>query len=178
MSEKPCKECGTAPRIPRNSRCRECQKVYLKAWYAANREKQKAFKQQYYTKNKESIGRKSRDDTRRIRKEVIDAYGGKCVCCGEHRIEFLAIDHIHGNGKAEKIANKVRGSQFYRWLKKRGFPQEDYRLLCHNCNQSIGYYGYCPHERRKIDAGVSPVQELIRSIDGRVLPPVREGSPR
>ena len=30
-----------------------------------------------------------------------------------------------------------------------GFPKDKYRLLCHNCNQSMGWYGYCPHQKEK-----------------------------
>jgi hypothetical protein len=31
---------------------------------------------------------------------------------------------------------------------KENFPPE-YRVLCHNCNQSHGWYGYCPHEKER-----------------------------
>jgi hypothetical protein len=30
--------------------------------------------------------------------EMLSAYGGKCVCCGESEYKFLAIDHINGGG--------------------------------------------------------------------------------
>jgi formylmethanofuran dehydrogenase subunit E len=33
---------------------------------------------------------------------VINAYGGKCNCCGEDKYEFLAIDHVNGGGKKER----------------------------------------------------------------------------
>jgi hypothetical protein len=32
----------------------------------------------------------------------------------------------------------------YAYLIRNNFP-EGYRVLCHNCNQSLGYFGYCPH---------------------------------
>jgi hypothetical protein len=32
-------------------------------------------------------------------------------------------------------------------LKRRGYPQEGYTILCFNCNLSRGFFGYCPHER-------------------------------
>ena len=32
------------------------------------------------------------------------------------------------------------------WLINERFP-EGFRVLCHNCNQAIGYYGECPHAR-------------------------------
>jgi len=67
-----------------------------------------------------------------------------CACCGESNYEFLAIDHINGCGTAMR---KLLGhGNLARWLKSRGFPL-GYRILCHNCNMSIGFYGYCPHQK-------------------------------
>jgi hypothetical protein len=67
-----------------------------------------------------------------------------CSCCGETRLEFLAIDHIDGGGNLHR--KKVGGGgHFYQHLVNEGFPP-GYRVLCHNCNLSLGYYGYCPHQ--------------------------------
>lgn len=79
---------------------------------------------------------------------VLVHYGGnppKCVCCGENHIEFLTIDHIDGGGNKhrKKIGLKC-GVSFNRWLIRNGFPS-GFRVLCMNCNFSIGHYGYCPH---------------------------------
>ena len=79
----------------------------------------------------------------KVRKETIEAYGGKCVCCGENKIEFLAIDHINGGGSQHRKRDS-RATQMSHWLKEQGWP-DGYRILCHNCNLSIGFYGYCPH---------------------------------
>jgi hypothetical protein len=68
-----------------------------------------------------------------------------CACCGEGRLEFLAIDHIDGRGGRERRALKLASStQFYRYLERENFPA-GYRVLCHNCNSALGWYGYCPH---------------------------------
>lgn len=81
----------------------------------------------------------------KIKSEVVNHYGGKCKCCGESRIEFLSIDHIEGDGYEHRRRLKMRGGlAFYLWLKRNGFP-DGYRVLCHNCNSSLGIYGYCPH---------------------------------
>ena len=77
------------------------------------------------------------------KQEIIDAYGGSCVCCGETAVEFLSTDHINGDGKQHR--QKV--SSVYADLKKRGFPQDNYRLLCMNCNFATGQFGYCPHQK-------------------------------
>lgn len=69
-----------------------------------------------------------------------------CACCGETRYEFLALDHINGNGAAHRREIKMKGSgiQFYRWLRVNSYPV-GLRVLCHNCNLSKGFYGECPH---------------------------------
>ena len=78
-----------------------------------------------------------------IRREFLAAYGGKCACCGEGTQEFLSLDHINGDGSQHR---KMTGSLTYLWLRKRGWPKDNYRLLCMNCNFARGRYGYCPHE--------------------------------
>jgi hypothetical protein len=83
----------------------------------------------------------------RLRLEILKHYGGDppvCACCGEDHIEFLSIDHIDGRGNEHRIElNKTGG--FYSWLKVNNSPP-GFRVLCHNCNQSYGHYGYCPHK--------------------------------
>ena len=85
---------------------------------------------------------------RRLRLEVVDGYGGRCACCGEDLVEFLAVDHVAGDG-AEHRREIGKGSTytFLRQIVTDGFP-ERYRLLCHNCNSSLGWYGHCPHTHK------------------------------
>jgi hypothetical protein len=82
-----------------------------------------------------------------IRRAVIKHYSnGKncCDCCGETMYEFLSIDHINGGGNRHKRERSIK--RLSDWLYHHDFP-DGFRVLCHNCNQAIGYYGYCPHER-------------------------------
>jgi hypothetical protein len=83
----------------------------------------------------------------RIKKQIIEAYGGKCVCCGEDHYEFLTIDHINNDGYLERsgVAKNRTGTKMYRWLLKNNCPKDNYQLLCFNCNCSKGNLGYCPH---------------------------------
>lgn len=82
----------------------------------------------------------------------LEHYGGKppkCACCGETRIEFLALDHIEGGGKKHHREIKQHSPIAYRrWLINNNFPIA-MRVLCHNCNMSLGFYGYCPHNKEK-----------------------------
>lgn len=86
---------------------------------------------------------KKRKERRRI---CIEHYGGKCACCGEITDEFLSIDHINGDG--HKHRKQINRASVYYWLIKNDFP-EGFRILCHNCNQAMGIYGYCPHQKMK-----------------------------
>lgn len=72
-----------------------------------------------------------------LRLETIEAYGGRCVCCGEDWPMFLTIDHIDGDGWLEK----GKGWHLYKRLKSQGWPKDKYQLLCFNCNSAKGQ---CP----------------------------------
>lgn len=82
----------------------------------------------------------------RVKLAVIEAYGGRCECCGESGPEFLTIDHINGDGNEHRKAG-LRGWRLYQWLAKRGYPKDAFRLLCLNCNFARGQFGECPHKR-------------------------------
>jgi len=86
---------------------------------------------------------------RKRRNRILDHYGRVCACCGEYHEEFLAIDHIEGGGNIHRKTVGGGGNVFYSWLLRNNFPN-GYRILCHNCNESLGHYGYCPHQRNSI----------------------------
>jgi len=82
---------------------------------------------------------------RRLKAEVLTAYGSVCACCGEANESFLTIDHIHRDGAGERAKLGGWGNHFYRWLKVQGFPQGRYRILCMNCNWATRNGESCPH---------------------------------
>jgi len=86
---------------------------------------------------------------KKIKLETIDAYGGHCSLCGETHWEFLTIDHVNGGGSRHReIVGS--GGTFYRWLKNRGWPKDEYRLLCANCNCSLKRNGWSKKEVPKL----------------------------
>lgn len=94
-----------------------------------------------------------RDRNRRSRLDALRHYSAgvpACKCCGESLLEFLTIDHIGGGGTEHRRELRGRVSSIYLWLKRRGYP-EGYRVLCMNCNFSLGMYGYCPHTPGRSD---------------------------
>lgn len=86
---------------------------------------------------------------RKVKQEVFSAYGGRCQCCGEEELTFLAIDHIDGGGNKhrEEEFKGFGGAHFYRWLRRQGYPP-GYRVLCHNCNWATAW-GTCPHQEKQ-----------------------------
>ena len=108
-----------------------------KLWVSKNKDRVREIKKEWYRKQANGYRKE-------LRIEVIKIYGGKCVCCGENRFEFLAFDHINNDGAKHR---KERGNMnIVEWLRKNHYPK-NIQLLCHNCNLSKGFYGYCPHNK-------------------------------
>jgi hypothetical protein len=84
----------------------------------------------------------NRKDQYKRRRGHIKSYGSCCERCGETRWEFLAVDHVSGGGTLER-SQHGKGDGLLRARKRQGYPS-GYRILCHNCNFSLGKYGYCP----------------------------------
>lgn len=116
------------------------------AWDRNHKERLRIYAQNYNATHKKEVAEYRRRYRLRIKLEVFNHYSNGemcCACCGEKHIEFLSIDHINGGGEEHR---KKKGSYLYMSLKAEGFPT-GYRVLCHNCNQSLGFYGYCPHQK-------------------------------
>lgn len=126
----------------------------LKCAESEKNRKKHEYNAEYKKRNKEKLKLYDKSHARKQREIVLDHYGSVCACCGESRYEFLAIDHINGGGNKHRmelgmmvkngIGTGGGGIHFTRWLIKNDFP-DGYRVLCHNCNSSLGHYGYCPH---------------------------------
>lgn len=88
-------------------------------------------------------GKRSRE---RLRDQMLDAYGGRCACanCPETNSAFLTLDHVERNGGEHR--RRVGRGHVLADLRRQGWPQEGYRLLCWNCNALTRYGDLCPHE--------------------------------
>jgi hypothetical protein len=110
-----------------------CHECYAKSRYWDNPEKI-----QEISRDRQLIARK------RERDSLLAAYGGKCACskCPETNTDFLTLEHVGGGGRAHR---KAMGSHTYADLRRRGYPQDGYTLLCWNCNAGSRFTGVCPH---------------------------------
>jgi hypothetical protein len=83
---------------------------------------------------------------RKLKTQVVQAYGGSCACCGEEGIDFLHIDHVNGGGKEHRRSFAGNPGSFYLRLRQAGFPSDPpLRVLCDNCNYAV-QFGQCPHQ--------------------------------
>jgi hypothetical protein len=131
-------------------------------WQRANKTRRREKDKAWWAANKEYAKVKTKEHRRRLREELLAAYGGCCTCCGEARFEFLAIDHINGDGARERSRNGgLVGERMARWLRANGYPRDRYQLLCHNCNFAKGKDRTCPHvlERRRLDASHTFIED-------------------
>lgn len=80
-----------------------------------------------------------------------------CQCCGETTQEFLVFDHIQGGGNKHRQTIGKRDLVY--WLHKNNFPP-GFRVLCYNCNCSLGFRGYCPHQSSTTTASSEQISRL------------------
>ena len=147
-------------------RCKVCSKKYSKIYYAShkdensekckqwrliNKKKKSSYQKYYYKKNidkwqnrdpevSKSICRKYRQ---KLKEKVINAYGGRCLCCNEDCLDFLTIEHTLHDGKN----HRQRVGSVYRDLKNRHFPKNiGIAVLCWNCQMATRFGDSCPHK--------------------------------
>lgn len=169
INYKKCNKCGVLKSLDsyhkhklmkdfHSNECKICHKINNQKWYSDNTKKCGLQQKEYRIKNHDKVREIEKKSFLRNREKrlfgmrqyiiklkdfVYKMYGDKCDCCGETNREFFAIDHINGGGTEERRKLGTRGILIM--ASKEGFQKEKYRLLCHNCNMSLGFFGYCPH---------------------------------
>ena len=117
-------------------------------WRQKNLPKVRADERARYKKHLDYHRRKNKEYADNLKDKIFLHYGGYvCACCKEIEKAFLQIDHIDGGGNEHRrqISKYPTGRNFYRWLKKNGFP-DGYQVLCANCNWGKRLLGICPHK--------------------------------
>ena len=135
-------------------RCKDCLKAINLSHYhdtlkhdPEHKVKKKEISRKWHLANGDYARDRQRRARLELRRKCLEAYGSICQCCGESRYEFLAIDHINGGGGKHR-REVGGGDKVYRWMAKNNFPA-GFRVLCHNCNMAIAFYGECPHQRAR-----------------------------
>ena len=82
----------------------------------------------------------------RLRRQLIEKYGGACACCGIAGFAFLCLDHVFNDGNVERKYVSRSHTVLYRWLLHQKGINPRYQLLCWNCNMAKYHNGgVCPH---------------------------------
>lgn len=82
----------------------------------------------------------------KLRIEMVQAYGGKCLHCREDDPIVLTLDHINDDPAPEyaDCGKSARGGHaLYDKLRRQGWPKDRFQLLCFNCNMRK------EHQRRR-----------------------------
>ena len=97
--------------------------------------------------NPELARQKDQEYRRKVKQDFINAYGGKCECCGVDIFEFLTCEHLNNSGKVDRQVNRFLGGiKMYLKAKREGYPKDKYTCLCMNCNFAGRYGKKCPHQ--------------------------------
>lgn len=108
------------------------------------REKRRLYRISYLAKSRDKVNKSARKRARKIRKEFLIAYGGKCICCNESQDVFLTLEHKLKDGahdRRHQSTDSILGR-----LKRLGWPKDNYTILCWNCNAAIRFGDKCPHQ--------------------------------
>ena len=144
---------------------RDKAKAYADRWRSQNRYKTQSYTAKYRKKNPDKIKKYAESSKPRqkvtlrrwytsLKHDAIEAYGGRCVCCGESAECFLTIDHAANDGAKHRQEMKANtGCGIYQWLRRHNYPQDGrFQVLCYNCNCSkqhdpIGHRAAHPNAR-------------------------------
>lgn len=118
--------------------------ISKRKWYLRNLEKIQAYMVLYRQKNRNTLIERRNRKRKQARIDALNKYGGSCACCGETQFEFLAFEHRNNDGGKER-ASGLKDYSFILSLLASSI-RDDIEVLCHNCNSSKAYYGYCPHQ--------------------------------
>lgn len=139
-----------------------------KQYYELNKQKILLVKQEYRKRNSEKIRDRyknwrelNHDELSKqkssyrlsIINTTLELLGSICVLCGESNKEFLTIDHLNqdGNEDRKKFHNSIG------WKKRiltGELNKENYRVLCHNCNNSIYIDHPIHHLKNNTESGI------------------------
>ena len=154
------KEYTSRPEIKIN--LKEYDKKYRQD--SENNEKKKKYMMKFRAipENKEKV----KKSWEKIRIKVYSVYSKRlsnsdipcCNCCGETTMEFLAVDHIKGRKHLPENEKKLKSKTLLPFLIKNNYP-EDYQILCHNCNSAKGFYGICPHEKKRKEEAFAMMEQ-------------------
>jgi hypothetical protein len=139
--------------------CKKCSYEVNRVWRNKNKEQFDNTTRNYVNKNREKIRKYQNGWHLNFKKILVDAYGGKCSCCGESEIRFLTLEHKNRGGSAHR--KQVGGGRnVYQDVKRQGYPKDKYEILCFNCNCSQSNGQPCPHKNKRVDVILNAIKKF------------------
>jgi|ERR1017187_1899893 hypothetical protein len=85
----------------------------------------------------------------RARNACLNHYGRVCACCGETDMRFLTLDHVNGDGNAQRKTHTSLNlvQVLVKQVRETGIWPNDLQTLCYNCNMAKRTGPVCPHKR-------------------------------
>ena len=102
-------------------------------------------------------------ENRKLKQEMVDAYGGGCSCCGIIELEFLTVEHIFGDGKEHRALVNGHGASIYRDLKRKRWPKGRHTVMCRNCNCARKYNRPCLHNEKEYNKWLLSLESYVLS---------------
>jgi hypothetical protein len=96
-----------------------------------------------------------------LKMEFLIAYGGRCICCGESKMDLLTVEHVKFKGY--KLIYEQTNT-LIRKLKDLGWPKEGYEIKCYNCNLSTKYGTPCAHDTEKYKKYMNNIENCIGNV--------------
>lgn len=118
----------------RCDQCKAVQSAYMKEYRKGRRSELDAVTRAWKQANPERVRQLNKDSGRRIKLAVFALYGSACQKCGFADDRALQIDHINGTGEHKARSHRRSGLSLYSAILRGDMAQEDFQLLCANCN--------------------------------------------
>ena len=116
-------------------RWRQIRNACTKRWRQKHPKAIRDYKNRYLATHRDQERARHRKYNRKLRQEILSAYGRQCAICGEKEEASLTLDHIKNDGRAHRLQ---KGRGIYADIHRQGFPSNKYRILCRRCNSREG----------------------------------------
>jgi predicted HNH restriction endonuclease len=102
----------------------------------SKRQPQNIIDKRYYEKNKEKVYARKMERRKKLKKEIIEMFGGKCSKCGYNKC-IDALDFHHEGNKEESVSRLIKNNSREKILKE----AKKCILLCANCHREVHHLG-------------------------------------
>jgi hypothetical protein len=98
-------------------------------WNCQYRKRQKEMRSPNPSKRQQQLAA----NAEKTKQQCFEKYGAVCPC-GEKDLVVLTLDHVNNDGAQHRAAINKKGTGFYLYLRRNGFPNEPpLQVLCLNC---------------------------------------------